>query len=173
MERALSLVAAGVLTVEMAKAARGKMPLPKTFDLYTARESTRQTAFTNAAWGNASRNYAESAKGLPLAKFNAVIKEAQGHMKPGRTRKTTNVTDIINVDSMDERACIIASDSEECKSVFVCFFNLTYVILLECVAPWLLYVYIRILTNFTISLHVLHYMSGPVSMLDSTLACPT
>lgn len=119
MERALSLVEAGALTIEVAKAAassRGKVASPKTFNFITGKLSTRQTGFSDAAWGDASRSFAKSGRKLTVAKFNAIIKDAQAHMKPSH-RRTTGIKDSIDVDE-DERACVIVSDSEsdeECK----------------------------------------------------------
>jgi hypothetical protein len=119
VERALTLVATGTLTIEMINAAKneGKMiSLPRYLNHSTGKESTRVTGFSDAAWGGATRNFAKSASNLPKAKFDAIIKDARVYMKPVRTRRANAVTEI--VPDEDERACIIVSDSEteeECK----------------------------------------------------------
>ena len=79
MERALTLVATGTLTVAMAQVARGKtILLPRTFNCSTDKKSTRQTDFSDIAWGKASRGYARSARAFPKAKFDAIIEDARG-----------------------------------------------------------------------------------------------
>jgi len=105
----------------MARASKGKIvPLPRTLNLSTGKESMRHTGFSDTAWGKATRCYATSARSLANTKFDAIIREAREFMKPIRSRgKTTDPTEIINVDDFDdERACLVDnSDSDvECKS---------------------------------------------------------
>jgi hypothetical protein len=117
VERALRLVATGTLTIDMV--AKGKtVNLPKTMNLATAKESMRQTGFSDVAWGKATRNYAKSARTLTNAKFDIPIKEAKGFVKPIRGRKTTQATEVIDVDEDDERAYLVDNsddESDECK----------------------------------------------------------
>jgi hypothetical protein len=119
VERALRLVATGTLTIDMVHAAKGKaVNLPKTMNLGTGKESMRQTGFSDVAWGKATRNYAKSACSLPAAKFDVIIKEAKEFMKPIRGRKTTQATEVIDVDEDDERACLVdnsGDESDQCK----------------------------------------------------------
>ena len=119
MERALTLVASGTLTIAMAQGARGKtITLPRTLNPSTGKESIRQTGFSDTAWGKATHSYAKSARALPKAKFDTIVEEARAYVKPTRARnRTTDATEIIDVDE-DERACLVDnSDSdEECKS---------------------------------------------------------
>ena len=120
MERALTLVATGTLTVAMARASKGKtITLPRTLNLSTGKESMRQTGFSDVAWGKATRGYATSARSLANAKFDAIIREAQEFMKPIRARnRTTEPTEIIDIDDDDDkRACLVDnSDTDvECK----------------------------------------------------------
>jgi hypothetical protein len=114
------LVATGMLMIKMAHAAKGKtVTLPRTVNLSSSKESMRQTGFSDAAWGNASRSYTTSACSLAKVKFDVIVKEAQEFVKPTRARnRTTDATETINVDEDDERACLLDnSDSEsECKS---------------------------------------------------------
>jgi hypothetical protein len=80
---------------------------------FTGIESMRQTGFSDASWGKASRSFAKSASGLGEAKFNSVINDAQRFMKPTRARNRT--TDATEVEEDDERACLIdysGSDSD-------------------------------------------------------------
>jgi ABC-type uncharacterized transport system permease subunit len=129
VERALRLVATGTLTIDMVNAAKGKtVNLPKTMNLATAKESMRQTGFSDVAWGKATRNYAKSACSLSDAKFDIIIKEAKEFMKPIRGRKTTQATEVIDVDEDDERACLVDNSddgSDQCKLFKSPLLNLT------------------------------------------------
>jgi hypothetical protein len=89
VERALTLIATGTLTVAMARASRGKtVALPRTFNPSTGKVSLRQTGFNDAAWGRATRSYAKSARSLSNVKFNAITQAAQPFVlpKPDRVR---------------------------------------------------------------------------------------
>jgi hypothetical protein len=129
VERALTLIANGTLTVAVARASRGKtVILPRSFNNFTGRESTRDTAFNDAMWGKATRFYMKSACKIPQDKFNLIIERAQEY-KPNRARKTNEVVEVIESDDDDERACIVISDGDDdyhCK--FSPFFatSLTY-----------------------------------------------
>lgn len=82
----------------------------------------RQTGFSDAAWGKATRGYATSARSFTNIKFTAITQEAQEFVKPTRARnKTTEATETIYINDDDERACLVDnSDSDmECKSVFL------------------------------------------------------
>ena len=113
----------------MVNAAKGKtVNLPKTMNLATAKESMRQTGFSDVAWGKATRNYAKSACSLSDAKFDIIIKEAKEFMKPIRGRKTTQATEVIDVDEDDERACLVDNSDDEsdlCKLFKFPLLNLT------------------------------------------------
>src|ERR1700685_691770 len=102
----------------MVHAAKGKsVNLPKTMNLATGNESMRQTGFSDAAWGKATRNYAKSMHSLSTAKFE-VIKEAKEFMKPIHGHKITQATEIIDVDVDDKWACLVDNSgdkSEQCK----------------------------------------------------------
>jgi hypothetical protein len=112
VERALTLVSTGTLTIEMARVARGKtVPLPRTLNFSTGRESTRQTGFSDAAWGVTTRNYTKSAHALPRAKFEAIVKAAQVYMKPGRRNLSSGATE--SVADMDKRACFVTNSGSE------------------------------------------------------------
>lgn len=117
MERALTLVSTGTLTVEMARASKGKtMPLPRTVNHSTGKESARQTGFSDASWGKASRAYAKSARSLEVVKFDTIVKEATAFLKPVRSRnKTTNAIEVINIDDDgdDERAHLVDNDESD------------------------------------------------------------
>jgi hypothetical protein len=61
----------------MARTSKGKaVTLPHTLNLSTGRESMRQTGFSDAAWGKATRAYAMSAWLLVNNKFDAIIQDA-------------------------------------------------------------------------------------------------
>ena len=117
MERALILVATGTLTIEMAHGSKGKtIPLPRTVNRSTSKESTRQTGFSDIAWGKATRGYAKSARSLTDVKFNAIVQDAKEFLKPIRSRNktTTEAMEIINIDDDDddERAHLVDNESD-------------------------------------------------------------
>jgi hypothetical protein len=106
VERALTLIATGTLTVEIARAGRGKA-IPKTPNLSTGKDSTRQTGFSDGTWGDATRGYARSARKLVKAKCDVVMKDAQGFVKTkARNKSMTEGMEVINVDE-DQRACLV------------------------------------------------------------------
>ncbi|KAI9463520.1 hypothetical protein BJY52DRAFT_1221525 [Lactarius psammicola] len=110
VERALTLVATGTVTIEMARAARGKsVALPRTLNLSTGKDSTYQTGFSEAAWGKATCGYAKSACSLTKVKFDQVISDAQEFVKHTRTRsKTVKGEEAANNDNDndDVRGCL-------------------------------------------------------------------
>ncbi|KAH9023765.1 hypothetical protein EDB85DRAFT_1894623 [Lactarius pseudohatsudake] len=120
VERALTLIETGTVTTKTPRAARGKtLTLPKTLNYATGKDSTRQTGFSDATWGKATRNYTKSARSLAKAKFDVIIKEAQVFMKPTRTRtkmaKAGSSGEVIDVDDYDIRACLVANSDSDCK----------------------------------------------------------
>lgn len=117
MERALTLVATGTLTIDIAHASKGKnIPLPRTVNLSTGKESMRQTGFSDIAWGKTTRSYATRAKSLANAKFDVIIQDAKQFLKPIRSRnKITEATDVINIDDDDddERVHLVDNSDDE------------------------------------------------------------
>ena len=113
----MALVATGILTIEMARASKGKsIHLPRTVNLSSGKESIRQSGFSDASWGKASRAYAKSARSLELIKFDAIVKEATAFLKPIRScNKTTAATEVINIndDADDERAHLVDNDESD------------------------------------------------------------
>ena len=95
MERALTLVATGALTIAIARAGRGKtITVPRTLNLSTGNEPTQQTGFSDAAWGDVTRNHAISVRALSEAKIDAIIEDARVYVKPTHARnRTTDATD--------------------------------------------------------------------------------
>ncbi|KAI9448605.1 hypothetical protein BJY52DRAFT_1193317 [Lactarius psammicola] len=86
VERALTLVATGTVTIEMAHAARGK-----------------STGFSEAAQGKATHGYAKSARSLVKVKFNQVISDAQEFVKHTRTQsKTVKGEEVADDDDDDD-----------------------------------------------------------------------
>ena len=74
MERALSLVAMGTLTIKIIwEAVKGKISLPRTLN---SRESMWRMEFSDTAWGKVTCGYAKSAHGLSKAKYDLIIGEA-------------------------------------------------------------------------------------------------
>ena len=120
----------------MVRASKGKMPaLPRILNPTSGKESVRQTGFSDATWGKATRGYAISAHSLTNIKFDAIVQEAQEFMKPTRTRNRTteaSTTDIININEDDEHAFLVDnsdSDISECKSFFLFYCNITNMII--------------------------------------------
>jgi hypothetical protein len=122
----LTLIANGTLNIPAARASKAKgVILPRTINQFTGKESTRQTGFNDAAWGSATRSYAKSASKLPNNKFDEIIEGATEYMKVNRTRnKTTEATEVIEIDDDDERACLVSDDdghSKDCRLPCYCF----------------------------------------------------
>ena len=71
-----------MLTILLICASKGKtIPLPKTFKLYSDKVSTRQTGFSNTAWGKETHSYTKSARSLMAVKFDEIIQDAQEFVK--------------------------------------------------------------------------------------------
>jgi hypothetical protein len=52
----------------------------KAFNLSSGKKkSTRETGFSDSAWGKASRGYASRARELPKAVFDAIVEETWVH----------------------------------------------------------------------------------------------
>ncbi|KAN0107709.1 hypothetical protein V8E52_009876 [Russula decolorans] len=82
VERALTLVATGTLTINMTKSKA--MALPG----FVSDNSGRQTAFNDGSWGGPTRGYLISAKNLKSKSFNEVIKRAKDLSKSARQTST-------------------------------------------------------------------------------------
>ena len=109
---ALTLVATGTLMVAMVRAANSKtVSLPKTFNPSTGKGSMHQTGFSDISWGKASCSYAKLAHSLTKVKFNGIVELAQEFMKPTRgCGRSTQSTEVIDIDSDDERGCLVNQD---------------------------------------------------------------
>ena len=91
MERALTLVATGTLTVVLSHASKGKaVMLPRTLNMSTGKELMRQTGFSDVAWGKATRGCATSIRSLTNSKFEAIVAAAQPFTKPTRTHNRSS-----------------------------------------------------------------------------------
>ena len=133
MERALTLIATGTLTVAMARGSKGKaVTLPRTLNLSTGKESMRQTGFSDAAWGKTTRDYATSVRSLTNVKYDAIVAAAKPFTKPTRAHNRTSASEVIDVDADNERACLVDNDSDDeddCNVLTnLLFFNLTNII---------------------------------------------
>ena len=126
MERALKLIASGTLTIAVARTMKGKkIALPSTFNDSSGKESNWHTSFTDAAWGKATRNYAKSAGKLTKVKFDGIVQAAQPptDAKSNRARNKTTRDTEVEIESNDERACLVeVSDNDDgdgdCKSFY-------------------------------------------------------
>jgi hypothetical protein len=107
----------------MIRAANGKkpIPLPKTLNPTTGKESTRRTEFSDTAWGKATRSYAKSARALSKAKYKRIVEEALTTAR-ARARGKGDTTapgtsGVTGTGEEDERACLksysdLGSDEE-------------------------------------------------------------
>ena len=115
MERALTLITTGTLTVAMACASRGKaVNLPWTLNLSTGKDLMHQTGFSDAAWGKATRSYAKSASSLTTAKFNAIVQDAQPFVNPKSTcaHSKTKAKGLDISDDKDEQGCLVENSDD-------------------------------------------------------------
>ena len=125
MERALTLVATGTLTVAMAHGSKGKaVTLPRTLNLSTGKESMCNTGFSDASCGKATCRYTISINSLKDHKFDAIITAAQAFTKPTRAHnRASDHTEVIDIDADNEQACVVDnSDSDSDCNVFILFF---------------------------------------------------
>ncbi|KAN0107638.1 hypothetical protein V8E52_009957 [Russula decolorans] len=112
VERALTLVATGTLTINMTKSKA--MALPG----FVSDNSGRQTTFNDGSWGGPTCGYLISAKNLKSKSFNEVIKRAKDLSKSARqtSTKVPIATDKF-LATNDHRATLVdelaSEDSEE------------------------------------------------------------
>ncbi|KAM6497209.1 hypothetical protein JOM56_007682 [Amanita muscaria] len=112
VERALTLVANEILTIQVARASKGKpISIPRTANLSSGKESMRQTGFSEVAWGKATRGYAKSAASLTKLKFDFIVQDAEESMKPIRARNKTTAT--ISIDDDDDERAHLVDNSDE------------------------------------------------------------
>lgn len=117
------MVATGTLTIAMTHAAKGRsITLPRTLNVSTGKDSTRQTGFSDTAWGKASRSYARSASGLSKSRFNAIIEDARVFAKPvralnrgGGTSGATRTDNVVDEED-DKRGCLIYNSESDAES---------------------------------------------------------
>jgi hypothetical protein len=111
------LVSTGTLTVAMARGSKGKaVTLPRTVNLSSGKESMRQTGFSDAAWGKVTRGYTTSIRSLANTKLDAIVSAAQLFMKPSRAHhRTSDPTEVIDVDADIERACLVDNSDSDCN----------------------------------------------------------
>jgi hypothetical protein len=113
VERALTLVATGTLTVEIHHAAKGKaVTIPKMKNLGSGKDSMQPVGFNDAAWGVATQHYATNAGRLPDAKFKAIFDEAREFMKTVRGRKNTEGTEAVKTKNDNDTRVMVLSDVE-------------------------------------------------------------
>jgi hypothetical protein len=116
VERALTLVSTGTLTVAMAHDTKSKnVTLPRTINPSSGKESVRQTGFSDTVWGETTREYSSSIRALSNTKFDAIVKEAEVFKKRTRASNKTS-SDTTQVDAgnnLKRRACLVDnSDSD-------------------------------------------------------------
>jgi len=122
VERALTLIATGALTIAVAQASK-KGKTPHTFNFVTSKGSMRRIGFNDVAWGKATRSYATMARALPKVKFDGIIQGAQLHnnLKSNHVlEETTEAVEAIKVDDNDERGCLVASDISDDDDIRGC-----------------------------------------------------
>ncbi len=118
MERALTLVSTGILTISLARANKSKaISFPRTVNSSTGRDSLRHCEFSDVTWGKATRSYAMSARSLTNVKFDAILQDAQEFTKPIRAHtKTTDPVEIIEIDDDNDEQALLVDNSDESDS---------------------------------------------------------
>ena len=115
MERALSLISTGTLTIAMVRAAKGKkLTLPRILNLSTGKGSTRRTEFSDKAWGKETRGFAKLARGLTKAKYDIILEEAlEVAHQCLKGDFTTSASAVTGTGDDDECACLVSdADSD-------------------------------------------------------------
>jgi hypothetical protein len=122
VERALTLIADGIITIESINEARGKIPaLPKTINTNTGKPSTTALAFNDDSWGKVSRSYTKSARKMvaqSVAKFEAIEKAAIEFAKTNTRVMESTITselapDATSEDDDDGRGNLSDNDSDD------------------------------------------------------------
>ena len=109
MERALSLILTGTLTVVMAHAAKGKkLTLPRILNLSTGKGLTWHTEFSDKAWGKETQGFAKLACGLTKAKYDIILEEAlEAARQSLKGDFTTSASAVTGTGDDDEHACLV------------------------------------------------------------------
>ena len=119
MERALTLIASGTLTIKIARDStqRGRTILPSHFNNHTGKMSKLKTGFNDSTWGDTTCDFAELASCLSKVKYDAIVQEAQPYVnvKQNRARKQrTEAVGVVENKNKRERACLpSASDNDD------------------------------------------------------------
>ena len=76
-----------------------------------------QTGFSDIAWGKATHSYTTSICSLTIKKFEAIVTGAQAFAKPTHTHgRTSDPTEVIDVDVDNEQACLVDNSDSEPES---------------------------------------------------------
>ncbi|KAF8218848.1 hypothetical protein L208DRAFT_1419320 [Tricholoma matsutake] len=112
VEHALKLIASGIITIEMVKKAKGRIPtLPKQINQATGKVSNQFTVFNEASWGKRCSSYVKSAKNLSASRFNEIITLSAEYMKISQNLEDEDVIEIPDDDDDDIRANIVDHSS--------------------------------------------------------------
>jgi hypothetical protein len=115
VERALTLVANGVITVAIHKAAKLEnklVTIPRSKNESSGKESLYKAEFSDACWGNATNIYAGYASKMSASKVNAILNQAKEFVKPISYRKATQASDPMKVDEDEDRTMVDNTDTE-------------------------------------------------------------
>lgn len=117
VERALTLWATGTITTERVQESKstGKsLILPKMLKTGDGIKATRSTAFTDSAWGDATRGFVESVEKLKPAIFATIITKAKEFSKISRRGGGTTKSSTNDDNAHNNRANLVeASDSDD------------------------------------------------------------
>ncbi|KAF8230824.1 hypothetical protein L208DRAFT_1399990 [Tricholoma matsutake] len=112
VEHALKLIASGIITIEMVKKAKGRIPtLLKQINQATGKVSNQFTVFNEASWGKRCSSYVKLAKNLSASRFNKIITLSAEYMKISQNLEDEDVIEIPDDDDDDIRANIVDHSS--------------------------------------------------------------
>jgi hypothetical protein len=115
VERALTLIADGTLTIDVARASNSKtVTLPSCVNPRTGRESKTETGFNLSTWGAITNDYTKSALALNKDKFDAIVQDAQLYnIKQNHARKLRKEVDEVTETGEGERACLVSESDDD------------------------------------------------------------
>ncbi|KAF8227755.1 hypothetical protein L208DRAFT_1404998 [Tricholoma matsutake] len=112
VERALKLIASGIITIKMVKKAKGRIPtLLKQINQATGKVSNQFMVFNEASWGKCCSSYVKLAKNLSASQFNEIITLSAEYMEISQNLEDKDVIEIPDDNDNDIHADIIDHSS--------------------------------------------------------------
>jgi hypothetical protein len=132
VERALTLVATGTLTIATAQVSSGTILIPRTFKCSSGKKSTRRASFSDPAWGKTSRSYAKSARALSKVKLDGIVEYGSGNVLGTKLlilrKPLTNVYSSLMTPAQVKNVCHLSCSVQFFNPTYVFFQNLYYTI---------------------------------------------